>query len=87
MRALPRTNLAETAVEAIRSEILAKRWSGGEKLPNEAALSSAVEDGDYGPFEQLLAVLANPYDARPDFAAYAEPPGPDQGAYRTFCGT
>lgn len=42
MRALPRTNLAETAVEAIRGEILAKRWAVGEKLPNEASLSAAL---------------------------------------------
>jgi DNA-binding FadR family transcriptional regulator len=42
MRALNRTNLAETAVEAIRSEILAKRWAVGEKLPNEASLSSML---------------------------------------------
>ena len=53
----------------------------------EAALSAAIEDGDYGPFEELLTVLANPYEERPDFAAYAEPPGPDQRTYRTFCGT
>jgi uncharacterized protein YdiU (UPF0061 family) len=53
----------------------------------EAALSAAIEDGDYGPFEELLTVLANPYDERPEFAAYAEPPGPDQRTYRTFCGT
>jgi len=53
----------------------------------EAALSAAIEDGDYGPFEELLTVLANPYEERPDFAAYAEPPGADQGTYRTFCGT
>jgi DNA-binding FadR family transcriptional regulator len=42
MRALIRTNLAEIAVEAIRGEILAKRWAVGEKLPNEASLSSAL---------------------------------------------
>jgi uncharacterized protein YdiU (UPF0061 family) len=53
----------------------------------EAALSAAVEDGDYGPFEKLLAVLSKPYDEQPEFAAYAEPPGADQRAYRTFCGT
>ena len=53
----------------------------------EAALSAAVEDGDYGPFEELLAVLANPYEERSQFAAYAEPPAAGQSAYRTFCGT
>ncbi len=53
----------------------------------EAALSAAIEDGDYGPFEELQAVLAQPYEERPEFAAYAEPPPADQRAYRTFCGT
>lgn len=38
MQPLSKTNLAETAIEAIRSEILAKRWAVGNKLPNEAAL-------------------------------------------------
>ena len=42
MRALNRPSLAETAVEAIRGEILARRWGIGEKLPNEAALSAAL---------------------------------------------
>ena len=42
MRPLNRSNLAETAAEAIRSEILGKRWQLGEKLPNEASLSSTL---------------------------------------------
>jgi len=42
MRALSRPSLAETAVEAIRGEILARRWRVGEKLPNEASLSAAL---------------------------------------------
>ncbi|MDR6903459.1 FadR/GntR family transcriptional regulator [Rhizobium miluonense] len=42
MRALTKTTLADTAVEAIRSEITARRWLVGEKLPNEASLSSML---------------------------------------------
>lgn len=42
MRALSKTNLADTAVEAIRTEILEHRWTVGEKLPNEAALSAML---------------------------------------------
>jgi uncharacterized protein YdiU (UPF0061 family) len=53
----------------------------------EAALSAAIEDDDYGPFEELLAVLAKPFEERPGLAAYAEPPGEEQRGYRTFCGT
>lgn len=42
MRALTKTTLADTAVEAIRSEITGRRWLVGEKLPNEASLSSML---------------------------------------------
>jgi uncharacterized protein YdiU (UPF0061 family) len=53
----------------------------------EAALSAAIENDDYGPFEELLVVLARPFEERPEFAAYAEPPPEDQRQYRTYCGT
>lgn len=42
MKPLPRSNLAENALESIRAEILAKRWSVGDRLPNEATLSSML---------------------------------------------
>ena len=42
MQPLNKTNLADTATEAIRNEILAKRWAVGEKLPNEASLSAML---------------------------------------------
>lgn len=53
----------------------------------EAALAAAVERDDYGPFEELLFVLSKPYEDQPAFAAYADPPGPEQRVYQTFCGT
>lgn len=53
----------------------------------EAALAAAVEREDFAPFEELLKVLARPYEDRPEFAAYAEPPPSDGRVYRTFCGT
>jgi uncharacterized protein YdiU (UPF0061 family) len=53
----------------------------------EAALAAAVERDDCGPFEELLLVLSRPYEDEPAFAAYADPPGPEQRVYRTFCGT
>ncbi len=53
----------------------------------ERALAAGVED-DLGPFESLLAVLASPFEERPDAAAYAEPaPAEVTAGYRTFCGT
>jgi len=42
MQPLAKTKLADTAIEAIRAEILGKRWAVGEKLPNEATLSSML---------------------------------------------
>lgn len=42
MQTLNRTNLADSAAEAIRIEIQNRRWAIGEKLPNEAALSAML---------------------------------------------
>ena len=53
----------------------------------ELVLSAAAEREDYAPFEELLAVLAKPYEERPGLEAYAEPAPADGGVYRTFCGT
>ncbi len=54
----------------------------------EAALGAAVEHDDYGPFEELLAVLARPFEERTEFSAYAQPPTEEeQRNFRTFCGT
>ncbi|HVQ76700.1 MAG TPA: YdiU family protein [Candidatus Binatia bacterium] len=53
----------------------------------EAALAAAVDRHDFGPFEELLLVLSRPYEDPAAFAAYADPPGPEQRVYRTFCGT
>ncbi len=53
----------------------------------EEALSAAQDNGDFAPFEKLLAVLSAPYDERPGLERYAEPPQPDQVVHATFCGT
>ncbi|MDQ0322653.1 DNA-binding FadR family transcriptional regulator [Pararhizobium capsulatum DSM 1112] len=58
MQALERTNLADTAVEAIRQEIIAKRWSLGEKLPNEAGLSDMLSVSR-GTIREAVRVLAS----------------------------
>jgi uncharacterized protein YdiU (UPF0061 family) len=52
----------------------------------EEALVAATA-GDLAPVEQLLEVLARPYDERPGLDRYAEPAPGDFGSYRTFCGT
>ena len=53
----------------------------------EAMIAAAVERGDFGPFEELLAVLSRPYDDQPAHACYAEAPEGGGADYRTFCGT
>src|SRR6266481_5914518 len=53
----------------------------------EAVIQAAMVDDDYAPFEELLAVLSKPYQDQPEFAAYTEPPQPDQRVLQTFCGT
>ena len=54
----------------------------------EEAISTAVNNCDFTPFEKLLAVLARPYNDLPATSArYAAPPRPDQVVHQTFCGT
>ncbi|MBX9946267.1 MAG: YdiU family protein [Reyranella sp.] len=53
----------------------------------EAVLAAAIERDDYTPFDELMTVLARPFEERPEFAAYALPPTDDQSNYKTFCGT
>ncbi|WP_440895516.1 protein adenylyltransferase SelO [Amphibacillus sp. Q70] len=53
----------------------------------EQVLDKAVEEGDYQPFNQFVAVLQNPYAYTDEQVTYAElPPETDQ-PYQTFCGT
>ena len=53
----------------------------------EEAIKAAVEQGDLEPFEQLVELLASPYEDQPSLERYAEPPRPDQIVRETFCGT
>jgi serine/tyrosine/threonine adenylyltransferase len=53
----------------------------------EAALNAAIERDDFEPFEQLLSVLARPFEERPGLELYATPPKPDERVMQTFCGT
>lgn len=53
----------------------------------EAVIRAAVTENEYGPFHELVDVLAHPYDDQPGKAAYALPPEPGEEVLRTFCGT
>ena len=53
----------------------------------EEALEAAT-DGDLGPFERLVAVIAQPFEQRPGLDEYATPaPASFADEYCTFCGT
>jgi uncharacterized protein YdiU (UPF0061 family) len=53
----------------------------------EAALNAAIEREDFSPFEQLLEVLARPFEERTGFERYAQPPAAEERVLQTFCGT
>lgn len=53
----------------------------------EQVIAAAVEGGDFRPFEELSAVLSQPYLSQEAFARYAEPPQPGERVLQTFCGT
>jgi uncharacterized protein YdiU (UPF0061 family) len=53
----------------------------------EAAIRAAVEEGDFGPFHELVDVLKNPFDYQPGKDLYATPPRPEEVVPATFCGT
>jgi serine/tyrosine/threonine adenylyltransferase len=52
----------------------------------EAVIVAAVA-GDTAPFEELIKVLAHPFEDQPEFADYATPPKPEERVCQTFCGT
>ncbi len=53
----------------------------------ERALQLAVEQGNFHYLKLLHEALAHPYEERPEFATYAEPPTERMPGYKTFCGT
>jgi uncharacterized protein YdiU (UPF0061 family) len=53
----------------------------------EAMIRAAVDDGDFGPFDEMLSVTSRPYDDQPGFKRYAEPPLAHERVAATFCGT
>ena len=53
----------------------------------EAVIAAAVTHDDYTPFEELVTVLAKPFEDQPAFADYTNPPQPNERVCQTFCGT
>ncbi|MEM7744664.1 MAG: YdiU family protein [Pseudomonadota bacterium] len=52
----------------------------------EAAIAAGLA-GDFKPFEDLVRVLANPFDESLADASYTAPPLPEERVLQTFCGT
>ncbi|MCB2126259.1 MAG: YdiU family protein [Rhodobacteraceae bacterium] len=52
----------------------------------EEAIRAATA-GDFGPFHRLNAVLARPFERRPEAEGYDAAPLPGEAVTRTFCGT
>jgi len=50
-------------------------------------ITAAVEREDFGPFEEMLLVLSQPYVDQKRFDAYGNPPRPEERVLQTFCGT
>jgi serine/tyrosine/threonine adenylyltransferase len=53
----------------------------------EAVIRAAEDHDDFAPFHDLVQVLADPFRARPEHAAYAAPPLAHERVRQTFCGT
>lgn len=53
----------------------------------EAVIRAAVDKEDYGPFQELVEVLAKPFEENQASAKYAEPPQAHERVHQTFCGT
>ena len=53
----------------------------------EAVIRAAVDRDDFAPFEELLAVLARPFESQPGMERYSEPPAAHERVHATFCGT
>ena len=53
----------------------------------EAMIEAAVEREDFSPFEELLLLLAAPFEDQACFVRYMDPPQPHERVGQTFCGT
>jgi serine/tyrosine/threonine adenylyltransferase len=53
----------------------------------EATLNAATERGDFGPFEELLAVVSKPFADDPSLERFTMPPREEERVLQTFCGT
>ncbi len=79
---------SETASDAERRA--AMRAVNPAYIPRNHRIQQAIDAAtqeDLGPIEDLLTVLARPYDDHPELSDYAQPPAPGEEIRQTFCGT
>jgi uncharacterized protein YdiU (UPF0061 family) len=85
-----RARLAEEPQDA-ETRALAMRAVNPAFIPRnhrvEAMIRAAVDREDFAPFEELLALLSNPFEDQPGLAHYADPPAEGERVRATFCGT
>ena len=78
-------------VETIEARGAAMRAVNPAFIPRnhlvEAALNAAIEREDFAPFEELLAVVTQPFEDQAGFERYAAPPVEGERVRQTFCGT
>jgi uncharacterized protein YdiU (UPF0061 family) len=53
----------------------------------QQALTAAMDENDYGPFETLFEIITHPFDDQPGREEYMRPAEPTERVFRTFCGT
>jgi serine/tyrosine/threonine adenylyltransferase len=53
----------------------------------EEAIRRATDGGDFSAFEDLVAVLENPFEEQTGRERYTLPPKPEERVLKTFCGT
>ncbi|CDZ38957.1 UPF0061 protein [Neorhizobium galegae bv. officinalis] len=68
------------ALRAVNPAIIPRNHKVQEAL-------SAANYGDFSFFERLLEALEKPFEERPEFVSYMQPPKPEERVTQTFCGT
>ena len=53
----------------------------------QAVIAAAQSAGNFAPLDELMGILAKPYDDHPGLTDYANPPQPEEIVHQTFCGT
>jgi uncharacterized protein YdiU (UPF0061 family) len=84
------SKVGEEAI-SLEASVAQMRQSSPAFIPRnhivESVLRAGTERQDFQPFEELLDVLAHPYDERPGRERYSWPARPEEYIGKTFCGT